>query len=299
MNKMMTVFILILALIGCQPNTPEPEFTLGNYYPSQMAPNETYTIVVPFEWEGEEELTLKSMVPVAEGEPSVDAAFQPAFYIGESTKRTGIYSRQEIGERTEVEGYPVQNEQTLIMQWTAPDDATNQTYNLQITYESGGEEYQKEVEWGTLTEVMSDEVISAPKKATPLEEKPNFVLTLDGEEVPFQVIEECWAEDCSEDESFLSEPVIDLEVEEMTEDLEPVPVSSGDFLEITVEGEEPELIEYKRLVDSIFIEERLNDSAIELYKEGTHHFLFTALWYDEDMLFQGSKTIGVVFKVGD
>ncbi|MBA2174861.1 hypothetical protein H0266_08145 [Halobacillus locisalis] len=292
----MRIKVLIMAflfLVGCQSNPPEPEFTIGNVYPIQMTPGKSYYLVTSFEWEGEKETTLRSINIVG------GASFQPAFYIGEETKKTGIYTREKIGEKTAVEGYTLEEKQTLIMEWTMPESVTDKSSKLQFIYEIDGQEYQKEVEWDTLTELMSSERLVDSNEAKPLEEKPSFSLTESNEQVPFQVVSECWVENCEEASSFLAEPVIEAEVEELTSELEPRPVSSGSFVEVEVEGEEPDEIVYHRQVDSIFIEERLQENIIELQKRGTHQFLFTAIWYDESGLFQGSKTVGVVFDVGN
>ncbi len=286
------MIVAFLFLVGCQSNPPEPEFTLGNIYPSQMTPGESYILVNSFEWEGEQETTLQSI-------SASGASFQPSFYIGEETKKTGIYTREKIGEKTDVDGYTLEEKQTLIMEWTVPESVADKSSKLQLTYEIDGQEYQKEIEWDTLTELMSSERLADANEAKPLDEKPTFSLTESNEEVPFQVVSECWVENCEEASSFLAEPVIEAEVEELTSELEPRPVSSGSFVEVEVEGEEPDEIVYHRQVDSIFIEDRLQENIIELQKRGTHRFLFTANWYGDSGLFQGSKTVGVVFEVGD
>ena len=290
--RVKVMIVAFLILVGCQSNPPEPEFTLGNIYPSQMTPGESYILVNSFEWEGEQETTLQSI-------SASGASIQPSFYIGEETKKTGIYQREKIGEKTDVDGYTLEEKQTLIMEWTVPESVADKSSKLQLTYEIEGQEYQKEVEWDTLTELLSSERLADPNEAKPLDEKPSFLLKESNEEVPFQVVSECWVENCEEASSFLAEPVIEAEVEELTSELEPRPVSSGSFVEVEVEGEEPDEIVYHRQVDSIFIEDRLQENIIEIQKRGTHRFLFTANWYDESGLFQGSKTVGTVFEVGE
>ena len=290
--RVKVMIVAFLILVGCQSNPPDPEFTIGNVYPSQVTPGESYILVNSFEWEGEQETTLQSI-------SASGASIQPSFYIGEETKKTGIYKREKIGEKTDVEGYTLEEKQTLIMEWTVPESVADKSSKLQLTYEIEGQEYQKEVEWDTLTELLSSERLADPNEAKPLDEKPSFLLKASNEEVPFQVVSECWVENCEEASSFLAEPVTEADVEELTSDLEPRSVSPGSFVEVEVEGEEPDEIVYHRQVDSIFIEDRLQENIIEIQKRGTHRFLFTANWYDESGLFQGSKTVGTVFEVGE
>lgn len=291
MKKVWFALLVVLALVGCQQEEePTSEFTLGNVYPSQLQTSQTYTFVTSLEWEGEEGTKLQSIQLTSDEEmpPSLGRA---TFYIGEPTKKTGLYQREEIGEKQKVQGYTMEENQTLIMKISTPEVPTDQMLNVRFTYEVGGEQFHRDVEWDTLNELVSRDLLTQ-KRAEPLEEKPTFSLTEGGKELPFQVVSECWGDECSE-----KADLIEAEVQEVTRDVEPVQMASGSFLEVEIEGQQPDSLQYKRLVDSIFVEERLREGVLSFEKVGTHRVVVTGLWYDDQGLFQGRKTVALVVDV--
>ncbi|WP_117161140.1 hypothetical protein [Paraliobacillus sp. X-1268] len=83
-------------------------------------------------WEGEDGTTLKSIQIVnSQGENiSAEKGINASFYIGDRYKKTGVYSRDEIGEKEKVEDYNLNEEQTLIMETRLVSAEENSAKNL-------------------------------------------------------------------------------------------------------------------------------------------------------------------------
>ncbi|WP_079478780.1 hypothetical protein [Halobacillus salinus] len=291
MRKIWFVLWSLLVVTACQRGESDSEFTLVDMYPLDLQPGQNYIFITTLEWEGTEGTTLQSVDLISE-ETVPPVLSQSTFYIGAATKSTGVSNREEIGEKQAIEGYAMEEKQTLIMETKIPETPTDQAIDIRFTYEVDGEEYEQEVEWDTLSELTSSDVIANQQAAVPLEEKPTFQLTRDGEQLPFEVVSECWGAECSEEADYIKAEVLDI-----TRDIAPVPMRSGGFLEVDVMGEEVDELEYKRLVDSIFVEDTLREGVLPFENIGTHRLMLTGRWYDNQGLFQGKKTIALVLDV--
>lgn len=160
MKKFLFVLLIALLLAGCQNEVRDnAEFNLGNISLSAFENNTQYFIVTPFEWEGEDGTTLKSIQIVnSQGENlSAEKGINASFYIGDKYKQTGVYRRDEIGDKEKVKGYNLTEEQTLIMETRVVSVEENSAKNLEITYETNGEEYEKVVEWNTLSTLRTND----------------------------------------------------------------------------------------------------------------------------------------------
>ncbi|WP_443258382.1 lipoprotein [Virgibacillus sp. L01] len=159
MKKFLFVLLIALLLAGCQNEVRDnAEFNLGNISLSAFENNTQYFIVTPFEWEGEDGTTLKSIHIVnSQGEKlSAEKGISATFYIGDSLKKTGVYRRDEIGDKDKVKGYNLTEEQTLIMETRLVNVKENSVKNLKFIYEINGEEYEKVVEWDTLSTLRTN-----------------------------------------------------------------------------------------------------------------------------------------------
>ncbi|WP_226036818.1 lipoprotein [Aquibacillus saliphilus] len=160
MKKYLFILLIIPLLAGCQNEVRDnAEFNLGNISLSAFENNTKYFVVTPFEWEGEDGTTLKSIHIVnSQGENlSAEKGISATFYIGDSFKKTGVYVREDIGDKEKVNGYKLTEEQTLIMETSLASVKDDSAKNLKFIYETNGEEYEKVVEWNTLSTLRTND----------------------------------------------------------------------------------------------------------------------------------------------
>lgn len=159
MKNFLFFLIIVLLLTGCQNVVKDnAEFNLGNTSLSTFENSTKYFIVTPFEWEGEDGTSLKSIhILNSQGENiSPEKGINATFYIGDSSKKTGVYSRDKIGDKEGVKGYNLTEEQTLIMETRLISVEENSANSLKFIYETNGKDYEKIVEWNTLSSLKTN-----------------------------------------------------------------------------------------------------------------------------------------------
>ncbi|WP_181347033.1 hypothetical protein [Thalassobacillus sp. CUG 92003] len=154
MKKCLFVFLASLLVVGCQSKAESSEFSLGNIYPSELKNKQHYFLVVPFEWSGKEGTELDSLHILNNNDERT--AMNANFYIGAETKKTGVYRRDKIGEKQDVQGYRLSEHQTLIMELNVNEEL-NSAERLKFVYEVDGKQEQKVINWDTLQELKNDE----------------------------------------------------------------------------------------------------------------------------------------------
>ncbi|WP_117149146.1 MULTISPECIES: hypothetical protein [Paraliobacillus] len=87
---------------------------------------------------------------------SDEEGINATFYIGDSSKKTGIYRRDEIGKKRKVNGYYLTEAQTLIIETELVNVEENSAKSLKFIYETNGEEYEKVVDWSTLSTLKTN-----------------------------------------------------------------------------------------------------------------------------------------------
>lgn len=96
-EKLFFLILLILSLLTGYQNEvrSKAEFQLENISLNAFENNTNYVIVTPFEWEGDNGTALKAIHIVnSQGEKlSTEKEINAVFYIGDSSKKTGVYKR--------------------------------------------------------------------------------------------------------------------------------------------------------------------------------------------------------------
>ncbi len=154
-------------------------------------------------------------------------------------------------------------------------------------------------EEGNINDSQNSETGNESQEVEPLKKKPTVTLEQGNKEINYKIISECWAENCSEGSVFPERVAGGINIKEETEDIKSTNVNSSEEIAIKINGVPPDQLGYMKQVGSTLTDATVEDATFEVYKEGTHHFLLTARWYDENDSFQGSKTIGFVLEVSE
>ncbi|MFQ3544441.1 hypothetical protein Q7A53_10150 [Halobacillus rhizosphaerae] len=144
-------------------------------------------------------------------------------------------------------------------------------------------------------EPLSNDSSNQSTSLSELKEKPEIILKAGGEKINKQIISECWAEQCSEDSSF---PRGTVDINEDTQGIQPVRVTSQQDIYIKIKGKSPDKVSYMMLKNgSSIVDATVDKDTIPVHGHGTHKILLSAHWYSQGGTFLGSKTIGLVINI--
>ncbi|SDJ13471.1 hypothetical protein [Salimicrobium halophilum] len=152
MMRISFLFLMLSGILiaGCQTNE-EAMVSIDQLSISSegLADGQNYYIISPFKWKGPEEAELVDISIVdEEGEPvNSSQGISASFYVAADTKQSGVYRRDDIGEKQRVDGYELTEEQTLIMQLKLNNVRENENRRLKVLFTSGDEVHEKLLEW--------------------------------------------------------------------------------------------------------------------------------------------------------
>ncbi|WP_182199314.1 hypothetical protein [Paraliobacillus salinarum] len=147
------VFVLFLFLVGCSNQdevSSNGEFSVPDVSVDQLKPSSEldqglrYFIVMPFEWSGSEPVEIQSIDIVENSEPVTEnSGIAYTFYGNDSEKKTGVYKREDIGEKQNIKGFTVDDENTLILELSLLDVESNDNRAMRIEYIQNGEQKEQ------------------------------------------------------------------------------------------------------------------------------------------------------------
>ncbi|RYI28740.1 hypothetical protein EVU96_12450 [Bacillus infantis] len=163
MKKLIVLPVIFTAmfLAACSElrNSPEGEFLLGNLYSDSNESGETYSIILPIEWTGEEPAVISSIELVKEEDAPVnfdEDGIAYEFYGADPLKKTGLYSGDHnIGEVKDINGFKVQGESRIVAEILLGEVKEDERRKAKITYTIDGEEYEEMVKWDTFEELST------------------------------------------------------------------------------------------------------------------------------------------------
>ncbi|WP_010530589.1 hypothetical protein [Lentibacillus jeotgali] len=130
----------------------------------------------------------------------------------------------------------------------------------------------------------------SPEEEKTLDEKPEITITQGDKSINTDTIVNCWADnDCSEE----SGKIENINMEELTEDIEPNEITNDERLSLNIEGMEPTQWGYT-VYDpdkGSYKDGTLKNNKIDINGDGEKQYLITGSWYDD------GKFIGTISKV--
>lgn len=146
------MFFLIAACSSTEESV-DGEFMFGNMYGDSLESNESYYIVLPFEWTGEEPAVINSVELVKENEDPVtfeEDGIEYEFFGADPLKQTGLYSGdREIGEVVDINGFELQGESRIVAEVRLGEVEEDESRAAKINFTVNDEEYQEIVDWDT------------------------------------------------------------------------------------------------------------------------------------------------------
>lgn len=164
MKKGIILFVLLLLMGACSGNDENSsnsgEFSIENISTAEFENNESYFIVMPLNWSGDNPATIKSVELInQENEPlTLDTDHIAYEFSGASKdKRSGVYAREDVGEIQEIEGFEVTDEATLVLEISISDVSEDLERRLRITYSVDGDEQEQVIESSTFQNLRTQE----------------------------------------------------------------------------------------------------------------------------------------------
>ncbi|WP_232217704.1 MULTISPECIES: hypothetical protein [Bacillus] len=159
--RVIAIILLALFLTACsEPETKDDgEFMFGNLYADSMESGESYYMVLPIEWTGDEPAIIASIELVKEdGAPvTVDEdGIAYVFYGADPLKEMGLYSGdRNIGKIKDITGFKVQGESRVVAKILLDEMKEDESRAAKVTYMIDGEEYEEVVKWDTFEELST------------------------------------------------------------------------------------------------------------------------------------------------
>ncbi|WP_422122050.1 hypothetical protein DHX103_09465 [Planococcus sp. X10-3] len=153
--KLVPIMFLFLLIAACSDSeeSVDGEFMFGNMYGDSLESNESYYIVLPFEWTGEEPAVITSVELVKENEEPVtfgEDGIEYAFHGADPLKQTGLYSgERNIGEIVDINGFELQGESRIVAEVRLGEVVEDENRAAKINFTVNDEKYQEIVDWDT------------------------------------------------------------------------------------------------------------------------------------------------------
>lgn len=155
-----TFLFLLLAACSNSEQSVDGEFMFGNMYGDSLEANESYNIILHFEWTGEKPAVINSIELVKENEEPVtfeEDGIAYEFYGADPLKQEGLYSGEHnIGEVVDINGFEVQGESRVVAEVRLGEVEKDETRNAKINFTVDGEEYQEIVDWDTFKVISTN-----------------------------------------------------------------------------------------------------------------------------------------------
>ncbi|MCK6207047.1 hypothetical protein KZX50_16510 [Bacillus infantis] len=150
---------ILLSACSESKNTPKGEFLLGNLYADLIESGETYYMVLPIEWTGDEPADITSVELVKEdGDPVTfekdGIAYE--FHGADPLKQTGLYSGEhDIGRIENIGEFQVQGEGRIVAKVLLGEVKEDESRQAKITFRTDDREYGEVVEWDTFKQLST------------------------------------------------------------------------------------------------------------------------------------------------
>ena len=156
------VMILIFLITGCSRGSEDHsnEFKAGNLSTSALADQKNYLIVMPFEWMGENAVTIKSVeLATKDGKPinTEQNGIRYAFYGADPQTAVGVYQREDLGDLEEVQGFEVESESRLVLKLSLNQVHADPDRRIKVIYKRGEKTYEQLLESTTVKGLRTEE----------------------------------------------------------------------------------------------------------------------------------------------
>lgn len=157
---LVTFMFLLLAACSSTEESVDGKFMFGDMYGDSLESNESYYIVLPFEWTGEEPAVINSVELVKENEEPVtygEDGIEYKFFGADPLKQVGLYSGgRNIGEVVNINGFELQGESRIVAEVRLGEVVEDETRSAKINFTVNDEKYQKVVDWDTFKEMSTN-----------------------------------------------------------------------------------------------------------------------------------------------
>lgn len=160
--KIASITFMFLLLVACSSTEEsiDGEFIFGNMYGDSLEANESYYIVLPFEWTGEKPAVITSVELVKGNEEPVtlgEDGIEYEFFGADPLKQVGLYSGdRNIGDVVDINGFELQGESRIVAEVRLGDVTEDESRSAKINFTVNEEEYQRVVEWDTFKEMSTN-----------------------------------------------------------------------------------------------------------------------------------------------
>lgn len=164
MKRIGILFTLMFLLVGCSNTGGEgensEEFKLGDISTSEFKDNESYFIVMPFEWNGEESVSIEAIEMIKDDEEPISVDNDRIiyeFYGADANKKTGVYERESIGDIEDIGGFEIEGESRLVLEVSLTNVIPDSTRKIKIKYLVGEEKKEQIIESTTIENLRTKE----------------------------------------------------------------------------------------------------------------------------------------------
>lgn len=164
MKSIGILFTLMFLLVGCSNTGGEgehsEEFKLGDISTSEFKDNESYFIVMPLEWNGEESVSIEAIEMIKDDEEPINVDNDRIiyeFYGADANKKTGVYERESIGDVEDIGGFEIEGESRLVLEVSLTNVIPDSTRKIKIKYLVGEEKKEQIIESTTIENLRTKE----------------------------------------------------------------------------------------------------------------------------------------------
>lgn len=155
----LAIVISIGILSGCsdEDSQSKGEFTVDNISSSEdFISGKTYFFVIPIQWSGDQTAVIES-VKIQEDNTKIISgeSITYEFFGGEPSKKSGVYQREDIGDKQDIEGYEIEDKGTLILEVNLMDAKKNTDRNMKVNYSVDGDEKEQMISTSTVEQLST------------------------------------------------------------------------------------------------------------------------------------------------
>ncbi|PIC67630.1 hypothetical protein CSV71_10395 [Sporosarcina sp. P21c] len=146
---------IVIMLSGCS-DKDQGKFTVGSMSPDEFPPDQPYFLVVPIEWSGSQPAVIDS-VKIVVGDTDIQdtEGISYEFYGGHPNKAIGVYPKDTIGGKQNIQGHEIKEEGTLILKVKLSNVNKNDNRQMKIHYTVDGEKREQTISTSTVEELST------------------------------------------------------------------------------------------------------------------------------------------------
>lgn len=162
MRNKLVLLLLFLFLFGCSDTDKKisNEFKIGNISTQNFQNDTKYFLVLPFEWNGKNAANIESIELIKEDDQPLQADADRIFYTfygADSSKATGVYQREEIGDVEDINGFEVEGESRVVLEVSLKDVKPDSDRRMKIKYSIEGKEKEQMIKSPMIEQLRTEE----------------------------------------------------------------------------------------------------------------------------------------------